>query len=178
MIPKPDNILYGELQLSLATSTENQRKIWAAKIIDGIDIKHLAGLLELDRKTATRFLWLLGRVGMTDPKTLYDELPFLLRACNRLNPVYKTSFANFWLLAGVPPENEGEAIDLSFKWLLSNDTNVTIKSRSLSVLLKLTKKYPELRNELRLCLEDQMDRHTDTFKKKVVKALADIQGHS
>lgn len=171
-----DIAFYRELESSLATSTEEQRKVWANKIIaDSVDIKHLSGLLGLDNKTSTRFLWLLGRIGMTDAKTLFNKLPFLWNTCNRLNPVYKQAFANYWLMSGVPPENEGEAIDILFKWLLSNDINVTIKSRSLSVLLKLTKKYPELKNELRLCLEDQVDKHSKEFKRKVAKTLAEME---
>lgn len=149
--------------------------MWAAKIIEkDIDIKDLSKLLELEHKIASRFLWLLGGIGMANPNKLFNELPFLLDLSNRLDPVYQTSFANFWLIAGVPPENEGVAIDLLFKWLLSKDTNVTIKSRSLSVLFKLTTKYPELKNELRLCLEDQMDKHSYEFKKKATKILIKI----
>ena len=163
---------YTELESSLATSTEEQRKVWATTIIEKeIPIESLSKLIQRDHKTATRFLWLLGRIGMERPKTLFNELPFLFDLCNRVSPIYKTSFANYWLMAGVPPENEGKAIDLLFEWLLSADTNVSIKSRSLHVLFKLTKKYPELKNELKICLEDQMDKHSNDFKKKAVKVM-------
>ncbi|NUY79608.1 hypothetical protein HUK80_01775 [Flavobacterium sp. MAH-1] len=166
---------YKELESSLPTSTEDQRKVWATAIIEkSIAIKDLSGLLKGEQKIASRFLWLLGRIGMSNPNTLFVELPFLLDFCDQVNPIYKMSFANFWLIAGVPPENEGKAIDLSFKWLLSADTNVTIKSRSLSVLFKLTKKYPELKNELKFCLEDQMDKHSNEFRKKATKILLEI----
>ena len=142
---------YKELESSLATSTEDQRKIWATTIIEqGISIKELSKLLECEPKVATRFLWLIARIGMSNPNKLFIELPFLLKFCNKVNPIYITSFANLWLIAGIPEVNEGEAIDLSFNWLLSADTNVTIKSRSIFVLFNLTKKYPELKNELKI----------------------------
>lgn len=165
-----------ELESSLAASTEEQRKVWAATIIEKkIDIKDLSELLKHEGRIAVRFLWLLSGIGILSPDKLFIELPFLLDLCNRLNPIYKTSFANFWRIAGVPPENEGEAIDLLFKWLLSNDTNVTIKSRSLLVLFDLTKKYPELKNELKLSLEDQMHKHSKDFRKRVVKILMELR---
>lgn len=167
---------YNELESSLSGSTEEQRKIWALAIIENnLDLRDLSGLLFCEKKTATRFLWLLGRIGMTSPNKLVSVLPFLLVLSDDLDPAYKTSFANFWLLAGVPSENEGKAIDLMFQWLLSAETNVTIKSRSIFVLFKLTKKYPELKDELKFCLIDQMDKHTADFKKKVVKVLLEME---
>jgi len=150
--------------------------MWATTIIEkNLDIKALSELLKCERKIATRFLWLLSEIGELNPNRLFVELPFLLNLCDNLNQDYKTSFANFWLIAGVPSENEGEAIDILFKWLLSTDTNVTIKSRSFLVLFNLTKKYPELKNELKLCLNDQMDKHTNNFKKRAIKILTNIE---
>jgi hypothetical protein len=167
---------YKELEFSLAASTGEQRKAWAATIVENdIDIKGVSGLLKCEQKIATRFLWLLSDVGILKPNKLFIELPFLLDLFEGLNPVYKTSFAGWWHYVGVPSENESRAIDLLFHWLLSSDTNVTIKSRSLWVLVKLTKKYPELKNELQLCLKDQVDKHTNEFKKRATKILVQIE---
>ncbi len=167
---------YRELESSLPASTGKQRKMWAATIVENnIAIKDLSKLLKCEQKIASRFLWLLSDIGILNPNKLLNELPFLLDLCEQLYPTYKTSFASFWLYAGVPPENEGRAIDLLFQWLLSADTNVTIKSRSLWVLVKLTKKYPELKNELKFCLEDQKDKHTNDFEKRANKILAALE---
>jgi len=167
---------YKELESYLPTSTAEKRIMWATTIIDkDIDIKDLSKLLKCEHKIASRFLWLLSEIGLLSPNKLTNELPFLLELSDHLNPAYKTSFATFWLIAGVPSENEGKAIDLLFQWLLSADTNVTIKSRSILVLFKLTKKHPELKNELKLCLEDQKGRHTYDFEKRATKILMKIE---
>jgi hypothetical protein len=167
---------YKELESILPASLGDQRKRWVTAIIENeIDIRDLAGLLKGEYKVASRFLWLLSEIGLVCPDKLFAALPFLLDFTDNLNPVYKTSFANYWLIAGLPPENEGKAIDLLFHWLLSNETNVTIKSRSASMLFKLTKKYPELKDELRLCLIDQMDKYSNEFKKKAVKILRELE---
>lgn len=167
---------YKELKSSLPTSTAEKRKIWATAIIEkNIDIKYLSKLLMCEQKIAIRFLWLLSELGTINPNKLLIELPFLLDLCDDLNPVYKKAFANYWLIVGVPMENEGQAIDLLFQWLLSADTNVTIKSRSILVLFKLTKKYPELKNELKICLQDQMDKHSHDFKKRASKILIEME---
>lgn len=167
---------YKELELHLSTSTGEIRKYWATEIVEkDIDIKYLAKLLKSEHKTATRFLWLLTDIGQLNQKKLFIELPYLFDFCSNLNIMYKQSFATFWLTVGVPPQNESNAIDLLFQLLLSNSTNITIKSRALLVLFKLTKKYPELKNELRLCLTDQIDRYSDSFKKRATKILAEVK---
>jgi len=167
---------YRELESSLPASTGEQRKLWASLIVEKeIDIKVLSNLLKCERKIATRFLWLLSEIGILYPDKFLMELPFLFNLCEQLHPAYITSFASFWLYAGVPPENEGRAIDLLFQCLLSPDTNVTTKSRSLWVLFELTKKYPELKNEQKLCLKDQVNKHTNDFKKRATKILVKIE---
>lgn len=167
---------YKKLEAFLPSSNGEQRKAWVEAIIEkNIDIQDLSGLLTSEYKTASRFLWLLSEIGMSNPDKLFTALPFLLDFTDNLNPVYKTSFANFWLIAGIPPENEGKAIDLSFQWLLSNETNITIKSRSILVLFRLTKKYPEIKEELKLCLIDQMDKYSKDFRKRAVKILLEIE---
>jgi len=171
-----DTEFYRELESGLPASTGEIRKKWVTAILEkNIDIKDLSLLLTCEPKVASRFLWLLSEIGISDPKRLFIELPFLLDLFDQHYPIYKISLASFWRIAGVPPENEGRAIDLLFQWLLSPDINVTLKSRSLMVLFKLTKKYPELKNELSLCLKDQMDKHTKEFEKRAVKILREIE---
>ncbi len=167
---------YKELEYSLSASTCEQRKVWATTILEkNIDIKSLSELLKGEQKTAIRFLWMLSDIGILNPNKLLIELPFLLNLCSELNHSYKTSFASYWLYTGVPTVNEGEAIDLLFQWLLSTDKNVTVKARSFLVLSKLTKKYPEIKNELAFCLKDQMGKHSKSFKKRASKILEQIE---
>ncbi len=168
--------LYKELESSLSTSTGYHRKKWATTIIEkDIEIRDLSGLLKCDQKIATRFLWMLSDVGILEPKKLLHELPFLLNLCEDLNPNYTTSFASFWLYTGVPSENEGKAINLLFSWILSTDTNVTIKSRSLLVLFQLTKKYPDLKSELIICIKDQMGKYSNDFEKRAKRILVELE---
>ncbi len=168
---------YRDLESGLAKSTEEQRQTWARFIIEqDVDLKDLVGLLNAEKKVATRFLWMLSGIGIIDREKLFEALPYLLKTVEKMNnPLYLTSFANYWLIAGVPEEDEGKAIDLSFEWLLSADTNITIKSRALLVLFKLTKKYPEIKNELRLCLLEQMDKYSKDFHKRAKKILLEIE---
>ncbi len=164
---------YDELKSALPKSTTQERKIWASIIIQSeFDIKALSKLLLCKKEIASRFLWLLSEIGEINADKLHQELPFLFELNKTDKPLnFQTSFATFWLIAGVPHENEALAIDLLFGWLQSPNINVTTKSRSLFVLVNLTKKYPALKNELKLCLEDQMDKNTKDFNRRAKKVL-------
>lgn len=168
--------LYNELKLSLPESTSAKRKIWAAAIVEkGLDIKTFSKLMWCENRIASRFLWLLSEIGEIDADKLLKALPFLLELSDEITHLdFKKSFATFWLIAGVPLENEARAIDLLFGWLQSPDTNVTTKSRALKVLFNITKKYPELSNELKLCLEAQVDANTKDFRKRAMKILSQL----
>lgn len=165
-----------ELKTSLPNSSAQQRRNWASIIIEeGLSIRKLSDLLFLDYKIASRFLWLLTDIGEIDNQKLKDDLVFLFDRCITLNHIKpEPSFANYWLICGVPVEKEAEYIDYLFKWLSSSESNLTTKSRSLFVLFKLTKKYPDMCNELKLVIHEQLDRNTVDFKKRASKILAQL----
>lgn len=170
------NELYIKLENALPESTAKDRKTWAIEIIEHeINIKDLANLLWSEQKVALRFSWLLSGIGAINPNRLLQELPFLFALSDQVNHInFRLSFATYWLLCGIPIKNESIAIDLLMDWIRSPKINVTTKSRSLFVLFNLTQKYPELKNEVKLCLEDQMDKHTKDFQKRVGKLLSEL----
>ena len=164
---------YNKLETSLPTSTVDIRNKWVSEIIENkIEIKDLSKLLWSGKRVSTRFLWLLSEIGMMNPDILHKELPFLLQLGDEISHFdFKKSFASFWLISGVPLKNESQAIDLLFNWIQSVSTDVTTKSRALLVLFELTKKYPELKNELRICLADQIIKEQNGFTKRAKKIM-------
>ena len=171
------NEFYNLLENSLPQSSAMERKVWASTIIEqNIDIKFLSKLLWSDKKTSTRFLWLLSDVGSLNQKVLFNELSYLFQLSNKVTQInFKTSFATYWLICGIPAENESIAIELLFNWIQSANTNITTKSRSLFALYNLTEKYPELKDELKFCLENQKDKHSKDFRKRVNKILNTLE---
>ena len=167
---------YNSLKANLPTSTEIDRIKWAKELIsEDIDLNSLSDLYLTDYKIASRYLWFLSKVGELDSKKLLDYLPNLLGL--RKEKIHKNteaSFANFWLISGVPKINESEAISLLFEWINSLKVNVTGKSRSMQALYILSYKYPEIKNELKLSLEFQKDKYSSNYKEKVRKILEEL----
>lgn len=166
---------YHILQSSLPTATGPQLKALAKEILqNNTDLRTLFPLLQADKKTAHHFLWLISDIGLLDKTYLHGYLPELLQFMKTCNQTYQASMSNWWRIAGVPEENEGEAIDLLFQWVLSNEVTPTIKMRAFEVLVRLCKKYPDIKQELKICLEEQRGRYTVDFGKRVGKMLESI----
>lgn len=165
------------LKSNLSSSSEIDRIKWANEIINQeIDLNSLSDLYLCEYKIASRYLWLLSNIGNIDSKILLEYLPTLLEL--RKKKIHKNtegSFANYWLIAGVPIESESEAIDLLFEWINSSNVNVTGKSRAMQVLYILSYKYPEIKNELKICLEFQKDKYSSNYQEKVKKILKELK---
>ncbi len=166
------NSIYQELQAQLPTSDGADRRRWAKQIIvQGADLKELCQLVFEEKKTATRFSWLLSDVGIEDAKQLFDVLPYLFAQRDKTDiPNFEQQFAKYWRICGIPEDDKGTAIDLMFQWLTDPHVSTHIKTVSLDVLRELIKEYPELKNELQLCLE-QLPEDIPVSLKKAMKKI-------
>ena len=118
---------------------------------------------------------LVSEVGIQNPEFLLAQLPKLFEVIEEKYPKHLFAFASWWHYCGVPEENEAKAIDYLFKWFLSAEIKPYIKTRALWVLVELSKKYPELKQELKICLSDNMEQYSKDFQKRVEKILSNIK---
>ncbi len=68
-------------------------------------------------------------------------------------------------------------MDICFKYLEFPDEALAVKVFSMTVLGNLAKKYPEIKPELKLLIEDQLPHQTAGFKsraKKILKQLGNL----
>lgn len=75
----------------------------------------------------------------------------------------------------IPEEHWDKAVNYCFQLLQSKDEAVAIKVFSMTVLARLSLKIPEIKNELRMIIEDQMPFESAAFVsrgRKTLKMLA------
>lgn len=156
-------------------SDANLRK-WARAISENnIDLKDLLGLLDEDRFTAMRFLWMIGGLVEFDPERVAPAVPYFFSKQHTIKvPNYDRSLAKFCWLAGIPEEIEGEVVDALFQWILDPKVITTTKTFAVQALYNQTQKYPDLKNELRIVIEDQLDKNGSSFEKRAGKILAEL----
>jgi hypothetical protein len=107
--------------------------------------------------------------------------PYMERMINNLmNPVHnavKRSTLRAFQEIEIPEKLKGKAVDYCFILLAKSSEAVAIKVFAMSVLLNIVKKEPDLKNELKIIIEDQMPFAKAAFLsrgKKVLKALEKI----
>jgi hypothetical protein len=71
----------------------------------------------------------------------------------------------------IPRRFHGELMDHCFKYILSPTEPVAIKAFSLTVLQNLSTQYPEIKNELKLAIEERWDHETVAFRTRAKKFL-------
>jgi hypothetical protein len=87
---------------------------------------------------------------------------------------FERSLAKMFWLSGVPDTIEGEVIDELFLWLQHPVYDVSIKTYSIQALHCLSKKYPELKNELKFAIQEQLEKNSVSFKFTGSKILNEI----
>lgn len=71
----------------------------------------------------------------------------------------------------IPKKFHGEIMDICFRYISSPDESVAVKAFSLSILQNLSKSYPEIRNEIKLIIEERWEHETAAFKSRARKFL-------
>jgi len=73
----------------------------------------------------------------------------------------------------IPKKFQGRVVEICFNFLKDKKEAIAVKAFSLTVLDNLSKIEPELKNELRIIIEDQLPYATAAFRvraKKILKA--------
>jgi hypothetical protein len=74
----------------------------------------------------------------------------------------------------IPEAFHGELMNSCFTFIESNSTPIAIKAFSLTTLFNLSKFYPEIKNELKLIIEERWNHETAAFKSRGRKILKQL----
>lgn len=77
----------------------------------------------------------------------------------------------------IPEEFHGELMNCCFAFIENPTTAAAIKAFSLTILFNLSKQYPEIKQELKLIIEDRWDTETAAFRsrgKKILRGISDL----
>ena len=145
----------------------------------GNDKKRFADLMNLFleniERVSERAAWAVSYCAETHPELV---VPYLEKLLDNLNqPVHdaiKRNTIRTFQDIDIPEMLQGKAADICFKFLCDKDETIATKVFSMTVLHNLSKEHPDLKNELRMAIEEQMPYASAGFKsrgKKILKAL-------
>jgi hypothetical protein len=66
-------------------------------------------------------------------------------------------------------------MDTCFRYIASPDETVAVKAFSLTILHNLSHQYPEIKNELKLVIEERWNYETAAFRSRAKKILKNIE---
>ena len=126
-----------------------------------------------DFKISQRASWPLSISAIKKPSFIKEHFAEIIENLKRTdihNGVRRNTLSIF-VYGAIPDMFEAQIMDLCFNFLLDPNETAAIKSASLGILEKLTKKYPEILPELTIILEDQLSYGATSFKTKAARIL-------
>lgn len=135
----------------------------------------LVPLVFEEQYTATRFSWLLADIIEQAPGKVAAILPYLWAKRAAAKAIdFEVKFAKYWYWLGAIGETqEGEALDVFLQHLMNPRTKISYKTYIMLCLQKLAEKYPEVENELKICIKAQLEVHQNvSFVKVAQRVLA------
>lgn len=146
---------------------------WGNRVIhESLDIEELQDLILEERNIAMHFSWMLGGICMSQPKYIEVSLVYFFEKRHEVKFVnFDRSLAKFFFHAGIPSEIEGKVIDVLLSWLDMSGISVSTKNYAMQCLVKVVKKYPDLKKELILIIENQLGKNSISFDKLALKIV-------
>lgn len=162
-----------ELKACLAESMAAQRKHWAQEIIDRqIPLESFFSLWAADRKTAQRFMWLVGDISEIAPDHVAPCMSFLFALRNEMPfPGMHRSVAKWLLNTNVPEEIAAAATGQLFEWLTDDSEEIGCKHYATKALLKLSQQGLFPLENLKIALRAEAGHQNAAYRGRVRKLL-------
>jgi hypothetical protein len=129
--------------------------------------------LDDEYRLAQRAAWSVSWAAMKKPEMIYPHIKDLVSVLYKKNvhdAVIRNSVRVLQEIE-IPEKYHGEVMNACFQFLEKPSTAVAIKAFSLTTLFNLSKKYPEIKPELKLIINDSLEHETAAFKARAKKIL-------
>ncbi len=127
-------------------------------------------------RVTQRAAWPLSICAERSPNLILPHLKKLLDFLSKpdIHDSVKRNTIRLLQFIDIPKRNYGQVTELCFKYLQSKNEPIAVKVFSMTVLSKIIKDEPDLRNELKMIIEDQMPYASAGFVSRGKKILRDI----
>jgi hypothetical protein len=146
----------------------------------GHDAARFATLLELflkgDYRVTQRASWPLGIVGEHHPTLLAPHLRKIITNLDKagLPDAVKRNTIRMLLYSGIPKSLEGKLTDRCFTFLQDPKESIVVHVFAMMMLSRIVKKEPDLKNELRIIIEDKLQYGSPAFRSRGLKTLREL----
>ena len=158
-------------------SRENALRIASFAASAESDFKELINcFLSDDRRLAQRAAWCVSWSAGKKPEMIQPYLHSLVNQLGRTD-VHDAVIRNSLRIlkdADIPEEHHGKILSACFDYIQKRETPVAVKAFSLHILYNFIKIYPDIKNELKLIILENIDYETAAYKsigKKILNRI-------
>lgn len=127
-----------------------------------------------DAEFNNRVSWVFNHTIESEPEWIVPYLNDIIDWLPHKNDSTQRNMLRAVTCYGVPHKQEGLWIDFCFDILLNPDKAVAVKVHAMEIAFRLTKKYPDLKDELRAVLEQFYEESTVAFQARARKVFKQL----
>ncbi len=126
-----------------------------------------------------RASWLLAVINKSRPELLKPHLKKFIDTISDLKTDgIKRNMMLVLASHPIPKQLQGKLIDICYNFILSSTETVAVKVHSLQVIANISKNYPELQQELKSVIENQLPKNSAAFSARAKHILKQLKGYS
>lgn len=176
-----------DLRKEILAENSREHSLYIARWIgnDAARFKQLIQLfLEDEYRVVQRSAWIMSIAAEKHPELLTPHLPAMVSRMEEpgLPSAVKRNVLRVLQEISLPRELHGAVMNACFHYIEDPKEMIAIKAFSMTVLANLAKEYPDIKNEIRVILEDLLEHDPApgirSRAKKVLGALTDKKRHN
>lgn len=126
-------------------------------------------------RVVQRSAWVVRQVAEAHPDWIVPYIKKMILYCRQpVHDAVKRNVMGILQETDIPKNLQGLAATVCFDFLADRELAVAIRVFSMSVLFNITKEEPDLRNELKLLIEEQMEFERPAFRSRGAKILKQL----
>jgi hypothetical protein len=133
-----------------------------------------------ENRVAQRAAWSVSWAALQQPEMIQPYIKDLVACLKRtdIHPALIRNSVRVLEQVDIPEKFHGDLMNACFGFIETPATPPAIKAFSLTILFRLSDSYPEIRQELKLIIENNWEREGPAFKSRGRKILAALGKHS
>ena len=146
----------------------------------GKDQKRFNQLFDLflndEYRVVQRAAWPLSYIVIAHPFLIQKHFSKLVKNLNKpdIHDSVKRNTLRLLQEISIPKKFHGEVMNICFDYIVSPKEKAAIKAFSLTILQNLSKKYPDIKQELKTVIEDRWDFESAAFHSRARKILQEV----
>ncbi len=127
-------------------------------------------------RVVQRAAWPMSYCVINHPELIKKHFSKLVKNLHKpgLHDAVKRNTVRLLQEITIPAKLHGEVMNICFGYITDPKEKVAVKAFSLTILQNLSRLYPEIRNEIKVIIEERWEHETAAFRSRAKKILKEL----